>query len=277
MDSLIQLKCLKEACRRRELVFEEYDDFGNLVGVFSGGRQYFFANYATPFNESAVDQVCKDKEFTHRIIGKVVKMPIAKGYFDPNYPREGYDRYKKFQSAEEISADIQSEFPLPVIVKMNSGSRGVNVFLCGNVQEIKNSIAKIFTPASPDYDYIALAEEFVTIEKEYRAVVFDRKILLLYRKDNSAGKYLGNLSPLHFSGSRAVPVGNPSLIEEFEKFLVPVYEKLPLRFAGFDIARDREGRLWLIEINSRPGFAIFIRDNGERAVVELYSKILGAL
>jgi D-alanine-D-alanine ligase-like ATP-grasp enzyme len=64
------------------------------------------------------------------------------------------------------------------------------------------------------------------------------------------------------------------LLKELSLFLEPVYDRFQINFAGADLLRDKNGKLWLLELNSRPVFSIFIRDNGKEPVVKMYEKML---
>ena len=108
----------------------------------------------------------------------------------------------------------------------------------------------------------------------FRSVFFNQKLVLLYEKDKSEAKFAGNLSPLHWEGAKAKHITDLELISEIENFVRPVFEEVMINYAGFDIAIDRNGEYWLIEINSSPNFEIFVRDNHRRIAVEMFKDIL---
>ena len=51
---------------------------------------------------------------------------------------------------------------------------------------------------------------------------------------------------------------------------------MAINYAGLDIALDKNGSYWLIEINSSPHYDIFVRDNGQ-IVVKMFKGILDNL
>jgi glutathione synthase/RimK-type ligase-like ATP-grasp enzyme len=61
------------------------------------------------------------------------------------------------------------------------------------------------------------------------------------------------------------------------EFIAPIYELLELNYGGLDIIEDAAGALRLVEINSRPGFSYFVRDNGREPLVKMYEMILTSL
>ncbi len=206
---------------------------------------------------------------------------------------------------EEIAA--MHKFPL--IVKANSLSRGINVYKCENKQEVAEAVNNIFNKESKNYDHVLISQDYLEIKEEYRVVVYDQKIMFAYQKDNTSGvggenilggenrpgganesggekimsgetkvaKFVGNLSPLHWENAIARIVKDENLLADLQKFISPIYEKLSLKYAGLDIARDKNGDFQLIEINTQPGFSYFINDNGEEELIKMFEKILSDL
>ena len=62
-----------------------------------------------------------------------------------------------------------------MIVKRNRGSAGNNVLLCETKEQVQAAIATVFNVNSKDYDYVCLAQEYIDIRHEYRAVFFNQK------------------------------------------------------------------------------------------------------
>ena len=273
-EPLLNTHCFIEACKRKNVPFRVRDTWGNVVSLSFDGREYFFVNFATPFNNGGINQICKDKEFTYRLLKDSVKMPKTLGFFDPKHEDERFYKYKKKLSYDEVVQKILSEFSLPVIVKMNAGTRGMNVYKCGNEGEVRKSVETIFRKDSRRYDYIALGQTYIPPVHEFRVVTFREKVLLAYEKDISAARFIGNLSPLHYENAKAVHLTDKKTLKVFEKFLMPVFATFPVEFAGFDIVEDKSGLLYLLEINTAPGFYHFAKDNGEEPIVGMYERIL---
>ena len=124
---------------------------------------------------------------------------------------------------------------------------------------------------------MALAQEYIEIAHEYRAIFCKEKLVLLYEKDKSQAEFAGNLSPLHWEGAKAQHIINPNLMSEIEDFVKPVFAEMAINYAGFDIALDKKGQYWLIEINSTPNYDIFMRDNDRQIVVTMFKGILETL
>jgi len=238
-------------------------------------RPHLFVNGFTPMLTGAMVKILKDKDYTYNILKDKVLMPKTSAYVDPLNPT--YKNYVIHKSIPEIAGAIEDHFTLPVIIKKNKGSCGVNIFLCQNTTQIEKSLHHIFNGKDKDYDYVALAQELIQIEIEYRAIFLNQSLVLLYEKNIQNATFTGNLSPLHWEGAQAIHIVDRDIISQIEQFIKPVFEKLPIAYGGFDIAVDQSGQLWLIEINSNPNYGIFIRDNPESLVVEVFEQILRSM
>lgn len=275
----VHTKCLTEACKRLDIPHSFIADDENFLQVDLGGHRYYFPGASTPFNDGATSKICRDKEFSYKLLKGAIAMPKSMGFVDPEGPEE-YRGWARADSADAIVESICAEFALPVIVKRNSGSQGRHVFLCESRGEVAAAVKKVFKKdekESNDYDYVVLAQEYIKAKKEYRAVVFEKNILLLYEKDVSDAVFTGNLSPLHWENSKAVQITDEKTIERLRAFTAPIYPLLDLRYGGLDIIEDDAGNLTLVELNSRPGFGRFAKDNGSEPLVQMYMKILQAL
>jgi glutathione synthase/RimK-type ligase-like ATP-grasp enzyme len=270
---LKQLQCLTTACEAIGLPYSFFDDNHNCVAISVADKTLYFVNTATSFNRESESRIAEDKHFTYRLCRKDVLMPKTVGYVDP-FVAEEYREYVRLASYAEITQDILANNELPVIVKRNRGSKGSNVFLCRSVAEISKAVRVIFNHRSKNYDYVALAQEYIPIRHEYRAITFQGKVILLYEKDTSSATFTGNLSPLHWKHAKAIQITNPKIIEDIQSFLSPFFTKLPLTFAGMDIAIDETQNIYLIEANTRPGFDYFIQEYGSATIVGMYETIL---
>jgi glutathione synthase/RimK-type ligase-like ATP-grasp enzyme len=272
---LNNIKILITACEQLGIKYEILHKTQNLVRVRKK-QDHFFTNYSTPFSTQSVAQIFKDKEYTYQILKDKINTPKTQAFISP-FCNEKYQSYLEFYSIPEIAEEIKRNFALPVIVKRNRGSSGNNVFLCDTDGEIKQSLEIIFDINSKNYDYVALVQEKVNIMQEYRVIVFNQQVQLVYEKDKSQAEFTGNISPLHWEGAIAKHITDEKIISNIEQFIQPIYTELPIVYAGLDVAIDTEGKYWLIEINSHPNYDIFTRDNGDTLVIELFKKMLASL
>lgn len=267
---------LLQACKNLNISYEIIHPAENLLKIKLNNKQHYFCNYSTPLINQAVAQIIKDKEYTYHILKQKVKLPRTVGFLSP-FCELKYKMYLKFPNFQDIILEIKDKFETPVIVKRNSGSGGHNVFLCKNTDEIETALKEIFNINYKKYDYVAIAQEFIHIKSEYRAIFLNKELVLLYEKDISDAEFAGNLSPLHWNGAKAKYINNPQILSEIANFAQPIFEELDLDYAGLDIVLDRDNQYWLIEINSHPNYSIFTRDNGEEPVLKIFEKMLISL
>jgi glutathione synthase/RimK-type ligase-like ATP-grasp enzyme len=272
----VNISSLIKACNDLRLEYSQIDNHGDFFQVKIKNKLFFFHDVVTPLNSEIVSKIALDKEFTYQLLNQSINMPKTMGYLDPEVKREKLN-YVKFKNIHEIVSDINKYFEFPVIIKRNSGRAGNNVFLVNNDSEIEESLNIIFSKNTKKYDYIALAQEKINIQKEYRVIVLDGNIQLIYLKDNSNGKFAGNISPLHYENANAVLILDDGIKTKLQKFIEPIFDRLDFKYGGLDIAVDESGKLWLIEINTKPGFEYFAKDNGAEAIVDLYKNILRSL
>jgi carbamoylphosphate synthase large subunit len=271
---LTNIKMLLRACQKLAVEYEILHPNQNLVKVIIGDRDYYFTNYLTPLIPQSIANIFKDKQYFYEIFKDVVKMARTRSFISP-YCDQKYLEYLEFSNIDDIMAEIKKDFELPIIIKRNRGSGGNNVFKCVDFQQVQSSVETIFNVNFKNYDYVALAQESINIVKEYRSVCLNHQQVILYDKDISQAKFMGNLSPLHWEGAIAKQVCDRQIIAEIDEFIRPIFLKMPsIAYVGLDVAVDDNHNYWLIEANSHPNFDIFIRDNGQEAIVGLFQKIL---
>ena len=273
---LNNIKLLLEACQELNINYEILHRHQNLVRIKLKQKYYYFVNYTTPFNSKPITEIFKDKEYTYELLKDKIRMPKTIGFLSP-FCAEKYKKYLDYKTIEAIENKILKEFELPVIIKRNRGATGKNVFLCKKEENMAGYVNRIFNINNKDYDYVALAQEYIKIDCEYRAIFFDQKLILLYEKDKSDAQYTGNLSPLHWKGAKARHITNANIISSIENFVQPIFQELPVKYAGFDIAMDNNGTYWLIEINSAPNYDIFTRDNDQEIIIKMFREMLKGL
>jgi glutathione synthase/RimK-type ligase-like ATP-grasp enzyme len=273
---LSNIRLTMKACDELNLSYEMFHHNQNILRVKVKDKYHFFVNYSTPLVSQSVAQILKDKDYTYQLLKDVISMPKHLAFLSP-FCDEKYQQYLEFKTIAEIKQKIVESFSLPVIVKRNRGSGGNNVFLCKNNTEIKLGLNRIFNINYKDYDYVALAQDYINIKKEYRLIFLNQKLILAYEKNTENANFTGNLSPLHWDGAKAIKIDDQPLLNQLNNFVNPVFDQLELNYGGFDIAIDQDDKLWLIEINSHPNFNIFIRDHNENIIVDLFKKILLSL
>lgn len=264
---------LIKACNNLGYEYEILHESGNLVVVKNQGKSHVFVNWATPLNSSSVTQLCLDKEYFYQYFKSYINMQKTKGYLNPNC-NQLYSSYVKYSGLEEIANDLEQNFDYPVVLKKNKGSLGINVFQCNESSEVVNALCTIYDLSSNKYDYVAISQKYIKIQKEFRSLFVEADLHCVYEKNITEAKFVGNLSRLHWEGAKAEIVLDKNFLERIEYFCQPIFENCELRYTGLDIALDTDDKLWLIEANSSPGLDYFVRDCGEELAIEWSRKSL---
>lgn len=265
---------LKKACKNLDIACRFVDEYGNFLEVNIGGNYYYFIGTRTPFNSESVSSICLNKVYSYLLLKDELPMPKTIGYVDPNTTLD-LKKYLKFKNKKEIVKNIQSEFQFPVIVKMNSGAQGKHVYKCDSPRKIMKAVKAIFNKWHKNYDFSLLAQHFLEIENEYRVILLDGEIILLYEKVSKEKNR--NLSPLHNDDGKAVLIDDQEIFQKINEIISKSPKLKQMPYIGLDIARDFDGNWWILELNTHPGFSYFIRDNGDEALVLMYEKVLNRL
>jgi len=267
------IQALQAGCDALAMPYRVLHQDGNLVQVTVNGQPFVFCNWSTPINSQALARLCEDKAYAYEALSSSMRMPRTVSFLDPGVAPH-YQRYVRFPNQAAVGREISEQFGLPVVVKRNRGSHGSNVFKVTTASELSAAVARIFDRQSKDYDYVLLAQTAIDIVREYRAVFFDNTLHFAYEKSIEGATFTGNLSPLHWESSRAIRVEDEALLKAMSDFVLPALQAVGMTYGGIDLALDAEGTLWCIELNSSPGFDVFIRHCGDEAVVALFCAML---
>ncbi|RKZ71396.1 MAG: alpha-L-glutamate ligase [Candidatus Parabeggiatoa sp. nov. 1] len=267
------LKLLIQACNELDVAYKTYHSTHNVVELSFNKKSFLFINWTTPLNPQSVVQLCVDKEFFYCFFHNAINLPRTVGFLNPDCD-EKYLKYLEAKSYQEIANAIESKFQYPLIVKKNRGSLGAHVFKADDRNSLLCSITSIFDMNSKKPDYVALAQDYIEIKTEYRAIYLNGSLVFAYEKDIENAIYEGNLSPLHWNGAKAVLVADKYLLTEIDQFCSTLFNKMVIPFCGLDVAVDNNGVWWLIEANSSPGFEHIVKHAGDNAVIKMYKEMI---
>lgn len=270
---LNHIKAIIKACDKLNLEYNILHKSQNVLEIKTPKQNLLFTNGITPFNSESVANICRDKDFTYTLFHNDLHLPKTVSFFDPNGGEE-YKSYIEFESNQIICEQITNQFSFPVIVKRNSGSQGKNVFKCNSKKDILKALELIFDKQSNQYDYVALAQEFVNIKREFRVILFQSKIMLVYEKIINNAKFVGNLSPLHWEESKSEVITDKVLIKRIQESIKSMSKFPDFQYIGLDIVIDYKDKFWIIELNSHPGYTKFLEDNDEKHLANMFEKIL---
>ncbi|HEY0907830.1 MAG TPA: hypothetical protein VGE35_00615 [Candidatus Paceibacterota bacterium] len=241
------IKALRQALAETGVAFSSVEGFEDIVMV--AGHPFMYA--LTPFNTHSGSAVCLDKAMLFKLLEGRVRMPRTVSIVDPN---GDYPKHIKVDGLEE-SFKKASGIPYPLIVKMNAGDAGRNVYKVDTEVEARDGIAAIFNKASKNYDFIALVQEYIKPVREIRAVIVNGKFSFAY--DRKGADML--------SGEVADEVSRLSKI---------ILGTVSLSWCALDFIESESGELYFLEANTRPGFEGFLARHGDRLLVDAYKDAL---
>lgn len=265
---LPQIHCLLRAAARLGMPARCLDPERNLVLV---DDHWLFQLNRTPFNTEVMYGVCRDKAHQYWLLEASVPMPRTRAYLDPGVS-EPYRHYCMYSTLDEITADIQTHFDYPVVVKRNAGALANNVFLCRSAAAVDTALRTIYRTDTHAYDFVALAQSFIRATAEYRVVCFEGEPVFAYQR--FAGEQDFRARYWELAEGRPIPVRDRSLLTRLCQPLRPVFELPGLRFVGLDVALTATDEVVLLELNSSPQFRHYIEHHGEDDVVAMYETVL---
>ena len=266
------IDCIRKAAADLGIPYERVDRFGTYIILTIKDKNYHFIGPFTPFNTSSMAKLCVDKGYSYRRLRSDIRTPRTMSFVDPKAPAV-YQYYVRHKNLTEIKEEILENFKLPMILKMNSGRQGKNVFLIKKKGEIIPALKEIYNKESKMYDHIALAQRYIEFETEYRVLWYRGKVMLVYEK--YAEDKSNNLSPLHNPDSTVINLDlNDPLVARIQKFLNKSSLLKEMEYCGADVIINKKGNMVLLEINDHPGFSLFIKHVGKKPIIEMYKKIL---
>lgn len=264
---------VQKAAQSLGISVKKIGDNDVFIELSNGKKVMHMIANNTGLNSEIVKQICLDKAYTYVLLKELVNQPQTVVYIDPN-PPELYKQFASTLSYDQIADEIKNTFSFPIIIKPNSGSQGGHVFKCSSDAELIQAITTVYDKMSLLYDHVLIAQPSILIQREFRVVVYKQDIQFVYEKDITTAEYQGNISPLHWNNSHSVLISDEILLDRIQNFIHPIFSKIPLVYAGLDIVIDQQDKMWLLEINSQPGFTYFVTDNGDTQVVKLFETVL---
>lgn len=264
------IQCLTQACIQHDIGFHILDDNEHIARV-NIGPGLIFRNNVTPFNTESMTKICLDKSQTYALLHQKIRMPETLSFLDIKVkPR--YQRYLNYASLPDIVTHIERILSYPLVIKMNRGSLGQQVYLCHDPESITNALRTIFDKQIYPYDYLALAQEQIQLGQEFRAIFFRRKLLLCYERVVGDAVFGARYWDMHQGNVKTVT--DTRVLDNITQFAQPALQLPGLHYVGLDLIRDDQGIWYLLEMNSGPLYDHYIKFCSRDDIVALYADIL---
>jgi len=177
------VKIIKDICEKNDINIESFS-YDWIFKLRKNNMINYIIGYQFGLNAGSVQTICTDKSALSDILiyGNI---PTVEHYFFMSPINQKYVSPKG--NWKEISALLEKH--KEIVCKTNNGTGGKNIYHVTNEFELEKAVFKIFKKSrsmaiSPYYD----------IENEYRLIVLNGKIKLVYSKNRPYIKGDGNRS-----------------------------------------------------------------------------------
>ena len=227
------VKILHEICKKHHITIRSFGvDW--IFELQKYNQPQYIVGYEFP-DLSSSKKICDDKSALSEILS-AHHIPNVRHVYFMN-PKDIY--YINEVNWKQRLLNVFDKFDKDVVIKPNSGTGGESVFRIKNKNQLLNKVNYIFKANK----HVALAP-FLSIDHEYRAVVYKNKVQLVFDKQRiSSWKH--NLA----YGSKPIEITNKQLISKIAKLASQVTSLLKIRFASVDIV-EVNNKLIILEINS---------------------------
>lgn len=190
------------------------------------------------FNSARATELCDDKTTTFlALMGSGIQTPKT-------IPAPLCYTAPTGEAATRFLDRVESELEYPLVCKEAYGSLGRQVYLVENRQQLEETYQRLGRTTHLYQEFIGAS---TTSASDYRVITVGGKVITSMRRvnDHDFRSNLGN-------GGHALPV--TSLDPAIATMAEQCSKLLGLDYAGVDIARDRQGKPTLLEVNSNAFF-----------------------
>lgn len=294
---------IKEICEEENINYKVISKDWIIV-LEKNGITNFITGYKFGMNNHALGELLDDKYATFELL-KQIDIPIIEHniLYGPNNDNE----YAKGSNSTEYIKALFNEYNKDIVLKINDGTCGTNVL---HIQD-EYELVKQYKRLSEKYFSMSLCP-YYDIENEYRTVVVNGKVELLYKKlkpvvigdgKSTIKELLVNFNNDYFKkiydkelevilengksyeydwrfnlakGSKASLEIENRLKNDIEKLAEEISKKIGLGFGSIDIIRTKNNELFIMEINSgvmMENFAMQVPD-GYNIAKNIYRKVI---
>jgi|LakMenEpi03Aug12_release.lakeMendotaPanAssembly.Ray.scaffolds.fasta_scaffold228130_2 RimK family alpha-L-glutamate ligase len=156
------------------------------------------------------------------------------------------------------NSSLINDLKLPLIVKPSKGRHGKGVLLIKNLNELNT----IFKKTNKNL----IIQEKIDLKKEYRIFILANKILGIVEKLPPKGSIVANYA----AGSTFLKCDLPLNVRNEA---LKITKQLGIDIAGFDIAEDKNGNFFTLEVNRCPEFKAFSEATSINVAKEIINHI----
>ena len=302
MEEHIFHTIMKELCEEMDIKLEKLS-YDWILQLSKDGKVRHIIGRRFDLNPEATGDIACDKYATYEVL-KSQNVPVIKHVmiFNP-------ETRASFIMNENIWDIVNSELKKhgSLVIKSNDGFGGNGVYLCHNIKEAKTAIQELFKKQNS----ISVCP-YYNIKTEYRTFYLDGEVKLIYGKTkpfiigdgkSTVGELVENLNlpdkhvvkenleKLNLTytpklgekidiswkhnlsgGAKPTILQKGKLYNDIEKLAIQAGKAMNIKFATIDVIETTDDELYVLEINSGIGAAIFIKsvDKGREMLKDIF-------
>lgn len=279
-----------------------------VIMLEKNGKTRFISGYKFDLNSHGIGLIADDKYALYDVL-KNKNIPVIEHKIV--YDKTNQFKYAVGCNTYEYVKKYFTNNNNHIVIKPNNGTCGNNVFNVENINDIDNILDKMFIS-----NHSISMCPFYMIKHEYRAIVLDGEIKLLYAKylpivigdgnksirqlllefnheyfldkldDLKYNRVLANKEKFEYNwkfnlsqGSIAKKIENDFLINKLTEIAKKVSNEINLKFGSIDIIETIDNKLLVLEVNSGVMLENYIKidPNGYTIAKDIYKEAIEKL
>jgi len=275
-----------------------------IIVMEKNGVTKFITGYKFGINNHAIGELLDDKYATYELL-KMKDIPVIE--HNILYAERNNNYYAEGCNNLAYAKNLLYKYNNDIVIKINDGTCGMNVMHVQNEDELRSQYQRL----SEKYFSMSICP-FYDIENEYRAIVLNNNVELVYKKvkpvvigdgnktvkelllefnevyfknvkDDNLEKVLEKNEEFeydwHFNlarGARASLDINDDIMDKLKCLATDTSNKIGLGFGSIDIIKTKDNRFFVMEINSGVMMENFIKQipNGYMIAKNVYKKAI---
>ena len=297
------LKIIKEICNELNIKYTFLSKDWVIMLEYKN-KTRFLSGYKFDLNKHALGLILDDKYAMYDVLNYKY-IPVIK--HDIVYKYDNNNLYAKDCKGLEYAKKLFSKYQENIVLKINNGTCGRDIYHVNNLDDLINKYNKLMIK----YSSISICP-FYDVINEYRAILVNGQIKLLYKKINprvvgdskkTIKELLQEFNPEYFKdyneNNKNIILKQGEVFEYDWKFnlsrgslssldilesdkieiiniINKINEFLDLKFVSVDIIKTVENKFYVMEINSGVMMENFINqhENGEKIAKEIYKEAI---
>ena len=296
-------KIIKEICKELNIKYQLLSKNWVIVLEYNN-KIRFLSGYKFDLNKHALGLIFDDKYAMYDVLN-YKNIPVIK--HDIVYKDSNNNLYAKDSKGLEYAKKLFSKYQENIVLKINNGTCGRDIYHVKDLDDLTSKYNKLMM----NHSAISICP-FYDIINEYRAILINGQIKLLYKKikprvvgdsKKTIKELLQEFNPEYFKDynedNKNIILKQGEVFEYDWKFnlsrgslssldilesdkieIINIIDKinefLDLKFVSVDIIKTAENKFYVMEINSGVMMENFINqhENGEKIAKEIYKEAI---